>query len=347
MKNSPFYFQSLNLLFFLLIVPSVSSGLPSHAFEEYNERYIKDSLSPLKSPAKTFYVSQKKGRDGNNGSKALPVKSFEAAQELVRKYREEHGMIEGGVKVLIGEGRYNMKDGLTFDSRDNGTPDSPTVWQGVDQKKVILSGGTSIDVRNLQPIAHQAGLNLLHPKARGKVMGIDLQDVDVSGFLSGRGEYGSLSMDGHFLQLAQWPNVGYHHVGKIHSKGPMTRFLKPGEKPPSYSIENPTGGKFSYRESLPKLLEDEFTRSGDMRVQGYLHNDWYFQDEPIGGIKNSQVQLLHHTRYGIEDMEKGIPRRAKLVNVLAELDQPGEWYRWSGHRSFSWHGAYYAAWSHY
>ena len=62
-----------------------------------------------------------------------------------------------------------------------------------------------------------------------------------------------------------------------------------------------------------------------MLVEGYLSNDWYFQRERVGRIEGDVIQLLRHTRYGIDD-KLGIPRRVRVVNVLYELDQPGEWY---------------------
>jgi len=158
-------------------------------------------------------------------------------------------------------------------------------------------------------------------------MGIDLNGTDVSGFHGGKGDYGSLSMDGHMLQLAQWPNIGYNHIGEILEEGPVSRFLKPGDSLPSFSFKEPSGGKFSTQENIPASIIREFRQTQDVQVQGYLSNDWFFQSETIGQIDDKGIiQLLKHTRYGVKNKIKSVPRRIRLVNVLAELDQPGEWY---------------------
>ncbi|WP_139958282.1 hypothetical protein [Flavicella sediminum] len=70
--------------------------------------------------------------------------------------------------------------------------------------------------------------------------------------------------------LAQWPNRSYNHIDKIVKEGPTTRWLKPGEKSMPYSVENPIGGKFIFKEDLsPKVLSG-FIRTGDIRAQGYF-----------------------------------------------------------------------------
>jgi len=317
------FLKYLSIFAFALLF---AKAAPPYADLDYSDRFTKDSLTPILEPVKTFYVSEKTGNDSNPGTKKAPVKSLQIAQNLVRKYRQEENELTGAVKVLIAAGTYPISSTLHFDQSDSGTLKSPTVWEGVDKDRVILSGGTSLDTSGMRLITHEAGLARLHPKARGHVMGLDLSTAAVSGFQSGRGKYGSLSMNGHFLQLAQWPNVGYHHIGKFISAGPTTRMLKPGEKPPAYSIENPSGGKFSTREKFPEAIAQEFNVSRDIQVHGYLHNDWFFQKESVGGINDNVIQLLRHTVYGIKNQVKGLPRRVKLVNVLSELDQPGEWY---------------------
>ena len=87
-------------------------------------------------------------------------------------------------------------------------------------------------------------LERLSPHARGKVWSIGLSGKNIGDVLPGEGDYGQLAMNGHLLQLAQYPNRGYNHIETIVETGPTTRWLKPGEKPMTYSKENPTGGKF-------------------------------------------------------------------------------------------------------
>jgi hypothetical protein len=158
------------------------------------------------------------------------------------------------------------------------------------------------------------------------VLAASLRGTPAAGRFTGKGSYAMLSWEDHLLQLAQWPNKGYHHTGAIRDEGPTTRWLKPGEKPAPYSEDRPTGGKSTTREPWHHVAwAREFARSRDMVVEGYLSNDRFFQRERVGRIEGDTIQLLRYTRYGITN-KPSIPRRVRLVNLLFELDQPGEWY---------------------
>ncbi|AUP81686.1 right-handed parallel beta-helix repeat-containing protein [Flavivirga eckloniae] len=297
-----------------------------HSFPEYSENYTKNLFAPKVKPGKTFYVSVNNGNDKNKGTKKSPFKSIEAARDAIRNLKASSGLPKGGIHVILLKGTYNIESTIEFTSEDTGTSTSPIVYKGEKKGEVILTGGVGIDTKRFQVVSDEVLLNRLHPKAKGNVISVDLSKDNLASYFPGDGKYGQIALDGHMLQLAQWPNRGYHHIAKIHERGPTTRWLKPGEKPMGYSKENPTGGKFSFKEELSPLVQAEFERTGDMYAQGYFHNDWYFQHEPVGTVNEDVIQLLHHTRYGIVNKIKSIPRRVRLFNVLAELDQPGEWY---------------------
>jgi hypothetical protein len=298
----------------------------AHSFEEYNVKYTNNQLAPILKPAKKIYVSIH-GNDKNKGTKKLPFKSIEAARNSIRALKSEKGLPKGGVHVILLEGTYHIDETIVFNKEDSGTDIAPIVYKGFTSGKVILSGGLSIGTNGFKTIEDEGLMDRLSPKAKEHVVSLDLsKNYDIEGYFQGNGKYGQISMDGYMLQLAQWPNRGYNQMGEIIESGPTTRWLKPGEESMPYSRENPTGGKFVFKEILSPLIQKEFERTGDMQAQGYFHNDWYFQDEPVGAITENTIQLLHHTRYGILDKIKSLPRRVRLFNVLAELDEPGEWY---------------------
>ncbi|MFC1712498.1 right-handed parallel beta-helix repeat-containing protein [Candidatus Poribacteria bacterium] len=273
------------------------------------------------SDALELYVSPD-GNDSNSGDKDKPLRTLEAARDAIRQAKGD-----GDATVWLCGGRYHLTETFVLDERDSGSKDRPVVYRGMSDQQVILSGGTNVDPTEFRPIIDDEYIQRLNPTARGHVVVADLSDTDLAELFPGKGKYAMLAWNEHLLQLARWPNKGYHHIADIQDKGPTTRWLKPGEEPTPYSEENPTGGKFTIRESWPqKVWQQEFERTGDMVVEGYPHNDWFFQRERVGSILDDAViQLLRHTRYGIED-RMAIPRRVRLVNVLYELDQPGEWY---------------------
>lgn len=297
---------------------------PAHSYVDYNKRFIEGARAPIMEPGQVYYVALN-GDDGQLGSKAAPFKTLEAARDAVRKLKRSAGLPKGGVHIVIQDGNYTFSQPFQLTKEDSGTAEAPIVYRGSAADKVFISGGLEIDTAAMSVVIDDAKLAWLNPVARGKVMSVKLSEEAVKRFPGDR-QYGLLSMNGHLLTLAQWPNVGYHHIKDIVAKGPTTRWLKPGEEPAAFSRENPTGGTFTFRETLSPLVQQEFERSGAMHAEGYFHNDWYFQNEPVGGIKDGEVQLMRYTRYGIEAKIRSIPRRVRLVNVLAELDQPGEWY---------------------
>ena len=246
----------------------------------------------------------------------------------IRSYYAQKSLPLGGVHVVVMNGDYNFIDSpLTLGEEDSGSKEAPIVYRAQNKGGVTLSAGKDLNTVNFKEVEDELLLTRINGKARGKVMSIDLSKEGVVELFGRDGNYGKVAMDGYLLQLAQYPNVGYNHIENIIDAGPTTRWLKPDEKPMPYSKKNPTGGKFVMKEAKSLIaIQKEFERTCDMRAQGYFHNDWYFQDEPIGAVTDSVVQLLHHTRYGIVDHIRSMPRRVRLVNVLAELDQPGEWY---------------------
>ncbi|GAA3612782.1 right-handed parallel beta-helix repeat-containing protein [Flavivirga amylovorans] len=298
---------------------------PPHSFPEYSEKYTKNQLAPILEPGSVFYVSNR-GNNKSIGTKKSPFKSIEAARDAIRKLKASKGLPKGGIHVILLDGTYHINQTINLTPEDSGTEEAPIVYRGIKRGNVILSGGLEIDTKRFKIVKDNALLNRLHPNAKGKVISMDLSKDNVSRYFQGEGKYGQIALDGYMLQLAQWPNRGYNHISEIVEEGPTTRWLKPGEKPMPFTKENPTGGKFIFKEAFSPAIRSEFERTGDIRAQGYFHNDWYFQDEPVGSIKNNVVQLLHHTRYGIVNKIKTVPRRVRLFNVLAELDEPGEWY---------------------
>jgi len=296
-----------------------------HTRPEYSRTYTEDALAPILPPNRTFYVATD-GSDLNPGTEASPLKSLAAARDAIRKLKAVSGLPEGGVHIVLSAGQYPIDESFRLSAEDSGKADCPIVYRGVGADRVILTGGVPLDSSRFTVVQDSTLLGRLAEPARGKVMSIDLSENNVASYFPGEGRYGLISMHGHLLQLAGWPNRSYHHIGKILDAGPTTCWLKPGEQPEPYSKENPTGGKFTFREALSPAVQAEFERTGDMRAQGYFHNDWYFQDEPVGKIDGNVIQLLRYTRYGIVEKIKSMPRRVRLLNVLAELDEPGEWY---------------------
>jgi len=303
---------------------AAQESTPKYGQLEYNDRFLKNQIVKQAEPGKTLFVSPAAKQNGD-GTKAAPFQSLEEARDAIRRIKKsKSGLPRGGVLVVLMEGTFQRAASFELTQQDSGTKDSPIVYRGIDSQKVIISGGRQIDVRGAV-LCDAKEAERLHPKARGSVQSVAVARSLKNLFTKDQ-RYGMVSLDGHILTLAQWPNRGYHHIANILDQGPSTRHLKPGEQPPAFSKTNPVGGRFTFREQMSPRVEKEFKRTGEMRIEGYLSNDWYFQKESVARVEDGTVQLLAPTRYGISDHIKSVPRRVRLVNVLAELDEPGEWY---------------------
>ncbi|MCC9641751.1 right-handed parallel beta-helix repeat-containing protein [Rhodopirellula sp. JC740] len=300
---------------------------PAYAEIEYHDRYLDQQWRPSIEPGMTLYVSPER-EPGNetpaDGSKQNPFTDLNKVRDHLRDYRKASGLPPGGVEVVLRPGRYKFEQPVVFGKIDSGTAKSPVIFRAERKGSVVFTAGESVDLKAAK-VASGADLDRLKPSAHGAVMVLSIPASQQS-LLSEYRRPRQISLDGNLLTLAQWPNLGYCHIDDIFDQGPTTRWLKPGEKPVPGSLDAPNGARFDTVETLSPLVQKEFARTRSMQVEGYFHNDWYFQREPVGMIRDGVVQLMQHTRYGVANKIKSIPRRVRLVNVLAELDEPGEWY---------------------
>ena len=274
---------------------------------------------------KDIYVSVQ-GNDNNAGTDEKPLQTLEKAIELAKG-------VEGATIWLSG-GTYKPST-IYLDASNSGTADSPFTIRAIEGENVVVSGGEAIDSNSFNLVSNEQELSRLKAESRGKVYSASLEDTDLHQYFTYRPDYGKdesyalVSWNGYVLQQACWPNKGYDFISETLEEGPTTRWLELDEKPAEYSIDNPTGAKFKVRGSLDmEALKKEFDVTKDMCTFGYHSNDWFYQRENIGAIdsENDVLQLLRYTRYGVGNEKLPLPRRIKLVNVLCELDQPGEWY---------------------
>jgi len=292
--------------------------------------------------AKEWHVSAE-GKAGNAGTAASPFASLSEARDAIRDYRKANKEVEAQTVIIHG-GRYQLESTFVLEKQDGGTEQAPVVYRADEGATVIFSAGTDVASDLFRPAAG-AELERLHPSARRKVIVADLKDSAAARALPrGRGNYGMLTWNQYCMQVARWPNRGYCHLDKVIDMGPTLRWLTKGQREPSYSFENPIGGKFTIREKADfPAWKTELARTKDVLQDGYLSNDWTKDSNQVARIsKDGVFQLLDSTRYGIGGVRyKGgfadpshkpsfmpnLPnRRLVFENLLCELDMPGEWY---------------------
>ncbi len=285
--------------------------------------------------AKEVWVATN-GKQSGNGTKKSPVATIEQAIALLSESYKGEPFDEA--TIWLKSGTYKQLSPVVINPSLFGGNNVKLTITSEGKNKAQITGGHSIDASKLRKVSDAATLKRLNSEAADKIMVVNLKGTGLeSAFAQNtksgtawdyRGEnYSLVSWGADLLQVAQWPNRGYAHISEVIDEGPTTRWLKPGEKPAEYSHGNPNGAKFKVREKedLSSWIT-EMESSEDILLQGFVHNDWYYQQEKVGAVNSEHIELLRHTRYGVVMSQKDLPRRVRFVNLLCELDEPGEWY---------------------
>ncbi len=246
-----------------------------------------------------------------------PVASLTRARDLVRAARKSGLAVP--VNVLIAPGVYYLEQGLALNAQDSGSPEAPITYQGQSRHSVRLIGGKRIAI--WKPVTDPAILARLTQNARQNVLQADLRAQGVNNFgqIVSRG-FGrpmrpaalELFLNDKPMTLARWPNDG---------------FLKIAAIPQDQTQGDDHGGKlgklpagFFYDGDRPAAWQ----ASDDIHVHGYWAWDWANSYERVASI-NTHTRLLKtappHGQYGFRTGQ-----RFYFLNVLEELDSPGEWY---------------------
>lgn len=242
------------------------------------------------------------------------------ARQYVRRLLKADALPPGGLEVRLAGGRYELDAPLTFGSEDSGTTDSPIVWRAADGADVVLSGGKRLT--DFSKVRDSAVLARLNEDAWDHVVQVELHAAGVDDFgdpVRGRerkfgqikaGNSPELFIDGEPMPLAQWPNEGWATVADLLWRDPFDVRGTPGDR----------FGAIVYDGDRPDRWADE----PDAWLHGYWFWDWSDGYQRVSAIdaENKVIEMAppyHHYGY-----RPGMRYRA--VNLLCELDAPGEWY---------------------
>lgn len=246
------------------------------------------TLTPI---AAEFHVAPT-GNDGAAGDAGHPFATVSRALDAART-------ASGGDVIFIHRGVYPITESLRITGGD------PVTLRGMSGARLI--GGRVIT--GFKPIDNNDALQRLPEEARGAVMQCDLraQGVDDFGELKVRGfgrpeEHAALEVffNGKPLTLAQWPNQGW---------APITG-----------APEGKDGGVFTYEGDRPA----RWSKASDVWLHGYWTQDWADSYVKVNHFDLDAKAIYTEPPHGVYGYTKG--QRWMALNLLEELDQPGEWY---------------------
>jgi hypothetical protein len=265
-------------------------------------------LPALGARAKELYVSPL-GNDAHPGTKARPFASPERARAEIRqlptKTRHEP------ITVFLRGGEYRRQQALALGAEDAGTAGAPITWRAYPGEEVRFLGG--VRLAGFRPVTDSAIRARLSPAARDQVMEVDLKAAGVSHLgqvTAADASRADLVFDHHYLPLARYPNAGdWLRVAAIPEGGTKHEF----EGVVHY-------GRFSYDTPRPAHWQD----TSDLWVHGYWVYDWSDQYQRVEKLDLERKEVWPQPPYHHYGYKKG--QRFYFLNVLEELDQPGEWY---------------------
>jgi hypothetical protein len=266
------------------------------------------------------------GHDANPGTRKKAFATLERARDAVRALKKSGGGLPpGGVTVWLAGGTYELRKTFEMGPEDAGTAASPVVYRAVPGAEVRLSGGREIPASAFGPVTDTAVRARLDPAARDVVRVADLRALGITNFgkMMLRGFDRRLAPAGLELffndepmTLAQWPNHGFAMTGRILDSGvPVTR---PDQVAPR---ADPATLRGTFEFSNERIRRWAGVR--DAWVFGYWCWDWADEYLPVQSVdvEKRQITLGRAHRYGLRDS-----KRFRVLNLLEELDRPGEWY---------------------
>jgi hypothetical protein len=230
------------------------------------------------------------------------------------------GKLDARATVWIRGGSFPRARSFQLTASDSGTPQNPIVYRACTNETPRLLGGRI--VRGFVPVKDTAAGARLAPEARSHVVELDLRARGITnlGCLQSRGfgrptspAHLELFFDGQPMTLARWPNTGaWERIA-----GFPTNTAQGDEHGGNIAA---LAGGFYFAGDRPRRWQ----RSDDFWVHGYWAWDWANSYERIESLDLEQHLIKTAAPHGLYGFRKG--QRFYFLNLLEELDQPGEWY---------------------
>jgi hypothetical protein len=268
--------------------------------------------------AADLYVARDTGNDQNPGTAEKPLATLAAAQQAVAELRKQPEIKDEPITVWL-RGSFRLDASWTLTSDNSGLPGKPTTFCSWGEQAARLVGGRPIPPKAFSEVTEPAVRRRLSEKARDHVLAAELAPLGFAKVADPADAYRSggmpeLFVDGVPMQIARWPNEGWLTIKEVIDRGADE----------SGEITRP--GTFVYEGDRPT----RWNLDQGVWLYGYWCHDWSSEFLRIGSIdaEHRRITLAAPHGYGIGASHSWNkhPRRYYALNLLEELDAPGEWY---------------------
>ena len=256
-----------------------------------------------------------------------PFLTLQRARQAVRDFTRLQKLPHSGLTVWIRGGTYPFSESFVLGKEDSGQEGRLVRWRAFPGEVVRLVGGKQIS--GFKPVTDPPILARLSSSARDHVMQVDLRDQGIRDF----GELKTVGMglplqpaplelffNGRAMTLARYPNTGWLNIVDVPQSGEKL-FHKGVTHTPKDGI--PRGrhyGRFTYPGERPS----RWGALQEIWMRGYWTWDW-----ADAQIRAARIDTSSHTIYPVEPHYKyGYTKEQRFyfLNILEELDMPGEYY---------------------
>ena len=285
-------------------------------------------------PTRGDYHVSPEGDDRADGSFEHPFATIGRAQEAVRSLRCETRPLT----VCIHKGIYRT-DGMTFTQDDSGSEGATVTYRAYGDGDVVITGGVSIPAASFRPVDEPVRSRLRGP-ARERVfqadltaLGLDLSDLGpiypVGAFGTEKkydawhsGENCELFFNGRRMRLSRYPSEGFLKLDAVADVGDCFEFPEQNYHFDWNERRNHRGGVYIMDRQTTARLKEWKSLEG-IWIYGYFYHDWADSSSPVDhfDLEHRSIFPAWVSRYGAR--KGGLYR---FLNVLDELDSPGEWY---------------------
>ena len=257
-------------------------------------------------------------RDATAGS-AGPFATLERARDAIRALKQAGSLPTGGASVCLRAGDYALESTFALGLEDSGSAAAPITYCAYEGEKVRLLGGRAIP--HFTPVSDPAILSRLDEAVRPHVVEADLRALGIADFgqLRSRGfdrpitpAHLELFFNDAAMTVARWPNEGFETIA-----GWPAEAHKDDEH--GHDIGALSGG-FFYAGDRPRRWKS----CEDVWLHGYWAWDWANSYEQVASIDLEQRLIKTVPPGGHYGFRTG--NRYFFLNVLEELDAPGEYY---------------------
>lgn len=265
-----------------------------------------------------YYVAPQ-GKDSWAGTQQRPFATLDGARNAIRALKKRGKLPQGGVTVWVRDGIYPLSSTFALTAEDSGTPEARITYRAFPGEQARIIGGQRIE--HFTPVTDPAIFARLDEQARGQVLQADLRAAGITdlGTLKSRGferpmtpAHLELFFDGKVMQLARWPNDDFVKIAGI----PAAAGEGDGHGQTIGKLES----GFHYDGERPA----HWKATDDIWVHGYWAWDWANTYEHVAAIDTANHLITTQKPYGLYGFRAG--QHFYYLNILEELDQPGEYY---------------------